>query len=45
MTADDEPQTLDEVARTALEQDSADTWLRCGAARCGKWNRFRIVSS
>jgi hypothetical protein len=44
-TADDSPGTFDEVARTALEQESADTWLRCSAQRCGKWNRFRIVPS
>jgi hypothetical protein len=44
-TADHVPETLDEVARTALEQESADTWLRCSAQRCGKWNRFRIVGS
>jgi hypothetical protein len=44
-TADDAPGTFDEVARTALEQESADTWLRCSAERCGKWNRFRIVPS
>ncbi len=42
-TADDAPATLDEVARTAFDQESADTWLRCGAPRCGRWNRFRMV--
>jgi hypothetical protein len=44
-TADRAPGTFDEVARTALEQESADTWLQCSAQRCGKWNRFRIVPS
>jgi hypothetical protein len=42
--ADDAPATLDAVARTVLEQESADTWLRCSARGCGKWNRFRVVA-
>ena len=41
-TADHAPGTLDEVARTGLEQGSADTWLRCTDPDCGKWNRFRL---
>jgi hypothetical protein len=44
-TADNSPGTFDEVARTGLEQESADTWLHCSEQRCGKWNRFRIVAS
>ena len=42
-TADDVPATLDEVARTALAQETADTWLQCSERTCGKWNRFRVV--
>ena len=41
--ADDGPATLDEVARTVLEHERADTWLQCSERACGKWNRFRVV--